>query len=1095
MPGALYIQLLGDFRLTWEDQVVAQVDTERVQSLLAYLLLHHGAPQARHYVASAFWPDSKEKQALNNLRNLLYLLRLKWPEVDDFIHVDARTLFWKGDAPFKLDVIEFETFLAGAVEAVQRADESAALEALERAVTLYGGDLLPGRYDEWILPERERLHQLYTRALERLVQLLEVKRDYPAAIHYARSQLQADPLREVSYRTLMRLHALDQDRASVLNVYNECVAILARELGLEPEPTTRDLYERLVKTQGNALQEKEKTEDAALPLVGRFKEWKSLRDAWKVSSSGAAQLVTITGEAGIGKTRLVEELLRWAFRQDIGTAIARCYATEGRHAYAPIVEWLRSEVIDVSLKGLHRVWLAEIARLLPELKGEQTEQLKAEPTTESWQRRQLYEAMARALFASGRPLLLVIDDLQWCDQDTLEWIRFLLRYAPDARLLVVGTVRIEEVEANHPLRALLLDLARSNQVMEIVLGPLGAEESVWLASQVAGRALDEAVNDRMYRETEGNPLFIVEGVRAGLYISQRQGEERGQYQSMGLLPHVSAIPPTVHAVMTRRLAQLSAPASTVVAAAAAIGRDFHSEVLERASKLGEEEAASALDELLQRRIIRPLQANTYDFTHDRLREVAYLGITPARRNLLHRRIAESLQVVHSRALDAIANEVAGHYERALMADHAIEWYQRAAQYAGRVYANQEVADVLVRARKLLGAIPPGPERDRIDLSLLLSLGPAQIATRGWAAPEVGRTYREAQRLCKRHGIRDPMFSILWGLWTYHLVRAELREAHARAVELHNLAERDPVPSLTTAAHLALFFVLFHLGEFEAARHHMEQAGASTSLQEHTLQAPFPGANLNVFYHCYASHLLWHLGSPDQALTHADQAEWTARDSPHPLDMAIALNYSAMVHQFRNEARLVRERAVAALSRCRQYGFAYYRAWGTITEGRAHVEEGHLDQGITQMEEGLNDLCATGAVLREPYYLVLLADAYGRAGKTDEGLFLLNRAQETLENSEEGWILSELHRTRGNLLLQTGAFDEAEDSFRQAVDIARNQNGRSPELRAVVSLTRLLNQRGDAAEALTHLEEVTSSFTEGFDTPDLREAKTLLSERA
>jgi tetratricopeptide (TPR) repeat protein len=342
--------------------------------------------------------------------------------------------------------------------------------------------------------------------------------------------------------------------------------------------------------------------------------------------------------------------------------------------------------LQEAASSLEYIWLTEVARLIPELLVERLDLPAPGPLKESWQRQRMFEAMTRYILAGKQPLLLHIDDLQWCDQETLEWLHFLVRFDRRAQLLVVGTVRSEEFGPDHALNSLLLALRHSRQLFEIDLKPLNPTETATLATHVAGRDLGSDLLAKMYQETEGNPLFVVETVRSGL--------PGGDTDEIHKSP---SLPPTVQTVITSRLARLSSEARELVELAAVIGRAFDFDVLAQASEIDEETLVRRLDELWQRRIVREQGADAYDFSHDKIREAAYASMSQARRRLQHRRVAQALEFIHASHLETVSGRIAVHYEQAGQWEQAIPFYRRAVQAAQHVYANEEAIQYLKRA--------------------------------------------------------------------------------------------------------------------------------------------------------------------------------------------------------------------------------------------------------------------------------------------------------------------------------------------------------------------------------------------------------------
>ena len=706
----LHIHLLGDFLLVSGETPVMTINSPRLQSLLAYLVLHRTAPQDRSHLAFLMWPDSTEARAHSSLRKLLHQLRQAFPAIDHFLLSDRQSLYWQpgADAFWTLDVGDFEQAIAQAEQAEQRQDMTMIRHALEQAMSLYRGDLLPSCYDEWILPERDRLRQLFLSAAERLIVLLEQERDYDSAIPAAQQLLRQDPLHEATYRQLMRLHALRDDRAAALRVYHTCARLLERELGTEPGEVTRAVYESLLDSDASL-----KTPTGPLaprgteaPLLGRKAEWRQLQEAWRKAAGGHPHIVILTGEAGIGKTRLAEEMEAWVSRQGMTTANARCYAAVGPLAYAPVTTWLRSDALHPCLAALDPAWFTEIARLVPEMLVIRPKLPRPTSMTEGWQRQHFFEALARVVLNARQPLLLLLDDLQWCDNETLEWLHYLLRFDQGARLLLIGTVRAEEILPGHPLVTFLGALQRDGMVTEITLGPLATTETTSLAEHIMGHQIDPFMINTLYAETEGNPLFVVEMARAGT-LGRRGSTQSAARSPLPLLTQAaSSLPPKVQSVLEARLGQLSPLAYEVANVAAVIGREFTFAVLARASGESEDAVVRGLDELWQRRIVRELGAGTaqaYDFSHDKLREQAYNSLSPAHRHLLHRRIAESLEVVYAEELDSVSGQVAAHFQHAGLPELAIPYYQRAAEVAMRIYANAEAITAFERVAALLEA--------------------------------------------------------------------------------------------------------------------------------------------------------------------------------------------------------------------------------------------------------------------------------------------------------------------------------------------------------------------------------------------------------
>lgn len=1098
MSTLLKIQLLGEFRLIYRDTLVTEVNTPRLQALLAYLILHRAAPQSRQQVAFRFWPDSGDAQARTNLRNALHQLRNALPEAEQFLQVDASTIQWRPDAPYTLDLALFEE----AWQAAQTAPNPAAKRtALENAIQQYQGDLFPGCYEDWILPEREQWQRAYTNALEALITLLESQRDYRTALDYAQRLLQFDALREATYAQLMQLHALAGDRAAALRVYHTCATTLVNELGVEPGPTTHAIYEQLLNLE--APPPTTAPLRSVAPLIGRDQAWVQLQEAWRQAQRSQPSFILVAGEAGIGKTRLVEEMLEWAARQGIATAVAHCYAVGGRLAYAPVQAWLRAPIFRRAWQTLDEVWRREVARLAPDLVEQST---PPAGFTETWQRQRLFEALARLVFQNGAPLLLAIDDLQWCDSDTLEWLQYLLRFPQTtgaqpkkAHLLLIGTLRREELTGSHPLLPFLRQLGYANQLHEIELTRLTSQETAQLATNLLGHAVEPALAERLYAETEGNPLFVVEIMRAEEGGIGEWGS-RGDELLTAPLPHhtPTPLPPKVQALIKARLEQLSSRAYALVCVAAVIGRAFAVDILAQASDSDEDGLVQGLDELWQQHIVREQGTDTYNFSHDKMREVAYGGLSPIRRRYLHRRVAQALEGLRANSLDAVSDQIATHYEHAGLAAQAIVYYQRAAQTAHRMSALQEAIAHLAQALTLLPSLLDNTERAMQELAIHVALGPLLLATKGYAAPEVEQAFHRAWELCRRLQPQSveatpEQFQILWGLGRFYMVKPELTKALEASQQLSALAQATEEPDLLLEAFCSLGTHLFHLVDLPAARAYLEQSLALYDPAQHRSHALTYGQDPGVVAAAYLAWTLWCLGYPAQALAQTQAALTLAQQIDHPYSLVIATTYASVQYHFLNDVERCRAHAEAAIVLATQYGFTLWLSMATFLRGWTLTVEGDFDNGFADMQQSIDLFRSTGAELGAAYFAALLAETFGRTGQAEVGLLAMAGAFELLERTQDRWCEAEMYRLQGELYLQTDAPAEAETSFQTAITAARQQQARLWELRATISLARLWQQQDKAREARMLLAEIVDWFREGAELPDLVAAQTLLAE--
>ena len=969
-------------------------------------------------MAGSFWPESSDAQALTNLRRELHHLREGWPQLDALVDAGSRTLAWCGKVG---TIVDLEAFEAAADRGLE-GDRA----ALQEAARLYKGDLLPDCSGEWIDADRERLRQRARMVLTRLVGLFEHDRAFGDAIAHAQQLLRLDPLDEQAWCALMRCHARRGERATALHLYQQCAALLKKELGIQPSAATRMTYREILELDAAAPAIAAPPRTAVYPLFGRHAEWHALRNAWEAAAAGRPRLFLIRGEAGIGKTRLAEELIDWCGLNAISAVTARCYGVEGRLAYAPIAAWLKSDAMRSTLTRLDASLITDVARLRPELLAARPEVPAPDRQLESWQRLRFFEALAQA-FRSTAPLVLVVDDLQWADGDTIEWLHYFLRSASDTRCLVVGTVRAEEEQDNPPLGRLLGHLDRDDLLTAITLGPLDQAATTQLAGEVAEHPLDETALARTFHETEGHPLFIVE--RGRMELAKQPGSS-GDHAL-----------PQVQSVVAARLALLSEDARAAAEVAAAVGRDFRFDILAQASDLEEAALVRALDELWRRHIVRVQADERWDFSHDRIREVAYSGIGPARRRLIHRRIAQGMELLFASRLDEVSASIAAHLDRGGQPARALPFLERAAAVATRLSANEEAIHSLMHALSLLETLPAGRERDQRELALRTSLSGALNSVRGYAAPEIEHNLNRVFMLSRADSQQQVPVRWLWVAFTLRFMLGDLKGT--REVSEQALAHSLSDPSCRCEAHHAMGGTLSSVGELDAARHHFEAALAA--YDERHPQRSALGSDLGVFAHAWYSHALWLLGEENSAVAHAEQGIALAERLDHRYSQTLARAYAALLHQMRRDTDRVIDCAEAVVALCERYGFAYYGDWAHVLIGWARGQT-QPAEGVELIESALERLDATRAQARRPYYLSLLAETYNLLGKTDRTASILDAAITMAVDRSDVWWLPALY-------LQKSALEplpERDVTLRRALMLARAQNSRGLEQRILAS---------------------------------------------
>jgi predicted ATPase len=487
---------------------------------------------------------------------------------------------------------------------------------------------------------------------------------------------------------------------------------------------------------------------------------------------------------------------------------------------------------------------------------------------------------------------------------------------------------------------------------------------------------------------------------------------------------------------------------------------------------------------------------SYVFKHALTQDVTYHSLLTTRKQVLHAAAGHALERLYPDWLVERSEELAHHYTEAGLTEQAVHYWHSAGQKAIERSAHVEAIAHLRHGLALLQTLPETPERIRREVDMLIALGGSLNATKSIAAPEVEQTYLHAQHLCQDLEEPQRLFPVLRGLWNHYHIRAELQTAHTLGEQLLTLVQQVQDPGMLIAAHRALGSTLFSMGAVASTQTHCAQGIALYDPQQHRASVFRHGEDSGVVCLSIGTWAWWCLGYPAQGLTQSHEVVTLAQQQAYPFSLAFALGLSAIFHSFRREVRLTQERAEAAILLATEQGFPYWRAMGFLLRGWALTQQaGQAQEGVEQMHQGLRAYRATGAVLFQPYFLALLAEAHGTMGQPEAGLTALAEALTLVDSRGERFYEAELYRLKGKLLLQQSLDNqaEAETCFQQAISIARSQQAKSFELRAAMSLARLWQQQGKRAEAHELLAPIYGWFTEGFDTADLQEAKALLED--
>ncbi|MGD8517518.1 MAG: AAA family ATPase [Anaerolineae bacterium] len=710
--------------------------------------------------------------------------------------------------------------------------------------------------------------------------------------------------------------------------------------------------------------------------------------------------------------------------------------------------------------------------------------------------------------SKAMPLILFLDDLQWADQASLNLLFHLGRHLENYPVLILGAFRPDDVALGrngerHPLEPVVNELTRYFGDVTIDLDALSeASRRQFVAAllDAAPNCLSAGFHEALFQQTNGQALFTVELLQAMKEQDDLIRDEDGCWVESSALDW-DILPARVEGVIEERIARLDQGLRDILTVASIEGEEFKAEVVAQVRNHSELETLRRLGGELERkhRLVNAygtaqfgsLRVSLFRFWHSLFQQYLYDSLDEIERSYLHRDVGEVLEALFEDQTQEVAAQLARHFEQAGIASKAAAYRLQAGKRAHALSAHPEAAAHLARGLKLLEGVPAGPERSQLELGLQTALGTTRIATHGYASPEVERAYARAREICRDLGDPPQVIPVRYGLCLFRLVRAELEIAQEEGQQLLLAAQQAGNDGYVLGCQVQLGVSALYRGQFPEARRQLEQAAAQYSPRRHAELAHRHGQDPGVTALSYLSWVLWVQGYIDQAREKAKAAVALAEEVDHPYSLGLARAFRAKLHELLHEWPQCQAHAEAALQVANVGRFSLWQAMARMLLGTAQVHQGHLDQGIAELSEGLVELETTGTQLAVPYFRARLAEAYLLAGKRQAGL---RAVKESMHRTEQTWWLPEQYRLQAELLLLAPDSEaQAEASLRRALETAKDQGSKMLELRAATSLARLLQKQDRPAAGRQRLADCYSWFTEGLDTADLQQASRLLAD--
>jgi DNA-binding SARP family transcriptional activator/predicted ATPase len=1149
----LSITLLGLFKVERDGKLQTSFRSWKVRALLAYLATESARPWSRSKLAGLLWPDLPERAALSNLRNALSNLGHvlgSQPSNKPYLLISQHALQFNPASDSWLDVQIFSETLSSVSTRENLIFDPDALVRLEQALDLYRGDFLEGfsidsePFEEWALIKREQLRQKMLQALRRIaISGYEQSGKLKAFSEYIRRYIELEPWDEVAYRHLMKALAISGQRGAALAQYEACRKRLARDLEIDPEPETTQLFEQIRDCKIDSVsQEQERwapdvshhrflpgfltrgDQDESEPtlFVARQKEIERLECAYKKAVNGQTGVYFVSGEPGSGKTALLAEFSRRVMRMypDAIIAWGQCNAFTGQgDPFFPFVSILRMLAGGVeapvssgiiTIEHARRLWqfmpetietlleqgfglinrfisgrdLLSLARLNTGVKTEQLKHLQVllkhlsdQPAQPRVDTIDIFEQFSRVISTLGhhRPLILIVDDMQWIDTGSVSLLFHLARSLAGSRVLLLGAYRPEEValkndEENDPFQGAVRELQSVYGDIQIDLMQSDGAEFVEALIDSEANELNTEFRDTLYQHTSGNPLFTIELLRGMQLRGDIWRNSKGSWVE-GKQLFWEKLPVRVEALIARRISHLPEECQEILSIASVEGEQFTAEIVASILGMNELLVCDLLSKEIGRRhrlVTAQSQQNysgktlsLYRFQHSLYQTYLYNQLDVLEKARLHRRIGSELEQIYyqdTEKLSEIAHSLSRNFDAAGDIEKAIHYDTIAGQYALQLSANREAITHFRHALRLLKSLPETEARDRQELDLQLSLGPPLTATKGWSPPELAVAYERSQELCQKISDHSRLIPALWLLATYRLGRSEHTEVDRLVARLYRLAEQAGDPIFLSLANLQIS--PFYQGKLNQARGLLEGAIAYRDIHQQRFLAQRYGMSPSAVGLAYLANCLWLMGFTTQADQFSREAHELAEKISHPLSTCYVVARACWQDALSGNMDSLQERAINLNQAAQRYGFKNFGFSAVFFQHFANAQGDSPDEAdIRKMYQAIEGYHATGTILNRTAFLTLFSQACETAGQTERGLAVIDESIALAKKTGERWYEAESYRVKGELLVrrsegltqQETDLKEAENCFTTALSTAKHQNAKSLEQRSATSL--------------------------------------------